>query len=892
MIVGARNGISASMAIRGAPGIGKTALLRDATRRLNGVGVLRCDGYEAEWAMPYSALQRAMMPLARHVAALPPRHQQALRVAAGQQEGPPPDKFLVGLGVLETLDWAGREEPLVLVVDDAQWLDEESLDVLAFVARRLKAERVALLLALRDEPSLEVKLAGIPSRQLDGLDVESSVKLLASSLTDVIDPVAARQIATATGGNPLALIDLAQDLTVQQLTDTAMASEPIPIGRNLEAHYVRQVRMTSPQVQSWLLVAAAESTGNPDLISRASAALGLADDAGAAAEKAGLVMLDATVAFRHPLVRSAVYGAAIGSDRRTAHAALARAADELDLTELEAWHAAKATFGTDPDVADRLERVADRAGARGGFGSRASVLARAADVTPPGTVRHDRLISAAEAAAAAGAAYVTYALLDRIDPAELDVVQKGRMTATRSSLAAFMADPNALVWATANMLQAAGYFHGVEPELEQTALLRAFEYALPVEWLMQGVTLHELGARLEQGAEVAAGPAAAVLRGLSAHILLPYADAVPLMRAAVDALMDLDDRQLLPFGPVSVALTTALWDERSRDECLQRIAAAARDAGSLQVLDTALWILSIAELSGGNPRRAGQYVEQVRELRRAVGYEAELVVNVAYLAWVGAPRVDVETIAEATLATGFGGVYTSAITALAIRDLAEGHYRDAYERLRSTLARPFLQVTYLQLPDYVEAAVRCGHPEDTVAAVQDLTVMARASGSAWVESVAERSLALIESDAEAEPHYQRAIEALHDSDLPVELARAHLVYGEWLRRLKRRREAREHLSAALDIFERVEAPPFAARARAELAATGVHLDEREPRRQFDLTPQEAAVADLGAAGHTNVEIGATLFISANTVDYHLRKVFQKLGISSRRQLAERLDSTS
>jgi len=270
--------------------------------------------------------------------------------------------------------------------------------VLAFVARRLKAERVALLLALRDEPSLEVKLAGIPSRQLGGLDVDSSVKLLASSLTDVIDPVAARHIATATGGNPLALIDLAQDLTVQQLTDTAMAREPIPIGRNLEAHYVRQVRMTSPRVQSWLLVAAAESTGNPDLIGRASAELGLAVDAGAAAEKAGLVMLDATVAFRHPLVRSAVYGAAIGSDRRRAHAALARAADDLGLAELEAWHAAKATFGTDPDVADRLERVADRAGARGGFGSRANVLARAADVTPAGTVRNDRLISAGEAA--------------------------------------------------------------------------------------------------------------------------------------------------------------------------------------------------------------------------------------------------------------------------------------------------------------------------------------------------------------------------------------------------------------------------------------------------------------------------------------------------------------
>jgi DNA-binding CsgD family transcriptional regulator len=258
---------------------------------------------------------------------------------------------------------------------------------------------------------------------------------------------------------------------------------------------------------------------------------------------------------------------------------------------------------------------------------------------------------------------------------------------------------------------------------------------------------------------------------------------------------------------------------------------------------------------------------------------------------VGAPRAHIEAIAEAMLATGFGGVHTSAIAGLAIRDLAEGHYADAYERLLVLVRRPFLQVTYLQLPDFVESAARCGHLAEAGPAVQRLSEMAQASGSAWAASVAARSRALISPDEEAEPHYRHAIDALHDSDTPVELGRAHLLYGEWLRRVRRRRDAGEQLRTALDLFERAGTPVFAARARSELAGTGARLDLTEPRRPLNLTPQEATVAQLAAQGHTNAEIGATLFISANTVDYHLRKVFQKLGITSRRQLADRIDDT-
>jgi DNA-binding CsgD family transcriptional regulator len=362
------------------------------------------------------------------------------------------------------------------------------------------------------------------------------------------------------------------------------------------------------------------------------------------------------------------------------------------------------------------------------------------------------------------------------------------------------------------------------------------------------------------------------------------------MREAVDTLLRLEDGdELLRLGAVSVALTTALWDERARADCLVRAADIARDAGSLQVLDTTLWILSLAELSGGTPRRAGEYIEQVRELRRAIGYEAEHVVNAAYLAWVGAPRAQVEALAEAMRLTGFGGVQASAVGALALRDLAEGHYRDAYHWLKPLIDDPFLQVTPLQYPDFVEAAVRSGHPREAPDLVETLTAMADANGSAWARGVAVRSRALVAPDSEAETNYQSAIETLTAAGIEIEGARAHLLYGEWLRRRRRRREAREHLRIAMKMFEQGGAGPFAQRARTELEATGEHVTS-EPEHGFDLTPQEATVARLAAQGRTNAEIGASMFVSPNTVDYHLRKVFQKLGISSRRQLVDRLDA--
>ena len=514
-----------------------------------------------------------------------------------------------------------------------------------------------------------------------------------------------------------------------------------------------------------------------------------------------------------------------------------------------------------------------------------AVLTQASALTPPGSLKHARLVAASEAALASGAAQLSKTLLDDVDEDLLDPLSLGRLISTRASQRLFMADP-ALRYGAADMLDAARAFHGQDAALEQNALVKAFEYALPAERALQGTTLVELGERMRDGAEQRDGIAATILRGLSAHILLPYGEAVPVMREAVDTIRGLNPEGLLQYGVSSVALTTALWDAEARRECLELTAAAARDTGSLQLLDTALWIMSLAELTGGTPRRAAQYIEQVRELRRAIGYDAEHVINVAMLAWSDVPREQVEMITEGAGAMGFDGVRTAGVAGLAIRDLAEGLYADAYARLEPLIEDPFLQVTPLEIPDFVEAASRSGRLDRARESTTRLEELADLNGSAWTRGLALRCRALV-ADDDPEPHYLAAIEALAPTDIVIELARTRLLYGEWLRRARRRRDARVQLRLALEVFEESQAPAFAQRARTELEATGERSPDALAAGGPDLTAQELTVARLAAAGHTNPEIGATLFISPNTVDYHLRKVFQKLGISSRRQLSDR-----
>lgn len=877
--------------MHGDPGVGKTALLDEACAAPAGMQVLRVDGYEAESTIPFAALQRSFIPLGKYLSSLPERHQRALLVASGAADGPPPDRFLVGLGLLGLLAASAQDRPVVCAVDDAHHLDPESLEVLAFVARRLEAEPVALLFAGRIEEGLEDRILGVPMLRLEGLSAQQAVRLLAESLPSPIDPAAAARIAAATGGNPLALIDLARGLSVSQLSEMSMGEEPVPVGHHLEAHYVRRVRDESSEVQDWLLVAAADSTGNITLIRDAATRLGLGVDAADRAERAGLIELADLARFRHPLVRAAVYNAASGTDRRRAHFALAQAADALDLVELEAWHAAKATLGTDPDVADRLEHAADLAGRRGGFLSRAAVLSRAADLTPPGAERNLRIIDAAEAALQAGAAEISRTLLEQLsDDAEVPVL-RGRILVLRAALAMFVGEGEPLLRGTATLLEAADLFHGRASELEQGALTSAYEFYVNSDRLTLGVTLPDLADRIGEGASLAEGPRAVIVKGISALVGRSYDQAFPAVRDAVAALGQLPDEELMQRGAAIASMATYTWDLEARRTLLGRAATGAREAGALRNLDILLWVMAFSELTGGTVQAAEQYNEQVRELRRALGYDAEIVVNGSLLAWQGADRDLVQHIADGAAAMGYGGVAAGCIAALAIRDLADAQYEDAYARLKPHIDDPFLQVTPTQYPDFVEAAARSGRQEDAANIADYLSWMADVNGSAWCRGLAERCLALVASDDAAEAHYRSAVKSLESTGAHSDRGRTHLLYGEWLRRVKRRREARAELYAAMDSFARSGTDIFTIRTTSELEATGTGAGYRTQRQHFDLTPQELTVARLAASGQTNREMGSTLFISPNTVDYHLRKVFQKLGISSRRQLADKLTPT-
>ncbi|WP_245993282.1 AAA family ATPase [Xylanimonas allomyrinae] len=439
LVGGARNGRGGALLVLGEPGIGKTYLVAEAIRDA-GVDLVRLDGYESESAMPFAAVQRLAAALHEHHAQLPERQRQAVQVASGMTDGPAPDRFLVGLGVLGLLAAAGARAPVVCVVDDAHLIDAESLDVLAFVARRLAVEHVAVVLAARDDADVVDRMGGVPRLVLTGLTLDAAVRLLNRSAAAPLAPSAAAAIARATGGNPLALVDLAGEVLVHERPDLGLSDAPVPVGRHLEAHYIRQVRQADPQVQTWVLLAAADSTGNVDLLAAAAEHLGLSPDGSDRAEVAGLVELAPVVRFRHPLVRSAVYNAAPGAERRRAHRALACAADALGLVEVEAWHAARTVLGTDPAVADRLAHAADLAAQRGGLASQATILARAAELSLPGPDRDSRQIGAAEAALAAGAAHVAQRLVGQIDVTAVDAVTRGRAVTVRSALGLFSAD--------------------------------------------------------------------------------------------------------------------------------------------------------------------------------------------------------------------------------------------------------------------------------------------------------------------------------------------------------------------------------------------------------------------------------------------------------------------
>ena len=885
LVSGARNGAAGAVLLLGDPGVGKSTLLAEAQRLSSNSRVLPLAGFEAESDFAYGGLQRLGRMLGAQLDGLPPRQRDALLIAAGLSDGEPPTRPLVALASLSLLASASEADPLVILVDDAQHLDAESLGVLGFVARRLSAESVAMIFAARDDERVHVALAGVPSLRLEGLQASEVAELMARLTGAALDPSVVAALVASTGGNPLALTELALEADPQRLTLTAMAQSPAPIGRRLEAHYTSRVQELSSDARMWLLVAAAESAGDAGVVRAASARLGLAAAASGELEAQRLVEVRDAVRFRHPMIRAAVYNSTSDVDRRAVHVALRVETAARGFEEFSAWHAAAAAAGPDEELAEELVGLADRAATRGGLSSRARLLARAAELSPEPRRRDERLVAASEAAIGSGAARLALDLLSGVDIDALAPVVRGRFLFVRAMSGLFLGDAPSLLSGATMMLAAADSFGDDAPQLQQRALLHAFNFAQTAEHMMASVTVEELGRRFERGARAAPGPYAILLRALGSLTLDPYDVAVPRLREAQAMLESVDDATLLEFSFCSVVPAIALWDPDAAARVLGRTARAARERGAIREADAALWVLSAVELTRGNPARASNHMDQAAELRRAVGYADEQVVNAALLAWMGAPEATVQRIADAMAEAGWYGVWRMAAAALAIGDIADGRFPEAYARLSSLVSRPFLHTGFHQLTEFVEAAAKSGHRDEAEVVAERVRRFAQDCASPWAMAMAERCAALLAEGVDAERHYVASLHHLAATGMVGELGRAQLMYGEWLRRSRRRRDARDHLREAAELLVRVGAMRFAERARRELVALGDTPADAE-RPASALTAQETVIAQLAADGATNAEIGAALFISRNTVDYHLRKIFRKLGVSSRRQLAD------
>jgi DNA-binding CsgD family transcriptional regulator len=887
LLTAARSGRSAALVLRGEAGVGKTALLRYAVSAAP--GALAISGVESEAGFPFAGLHRLLVPLLAERHRLPAAQLTALEIACGLADGPPPDLYLVSLAALTLLASA----PRLCAVDDAHWLDPESARALAFVARRLHAEGVVLLFAQRPTPDDSTLLAGVEVLDLAGLGRDAAMALLSDVVTGDLDMGLAEQIAETTGGNPLALTDLGRELTTGQLTGASPLPDPMPIGSRLEAHYSTRVRAYPEGTRTWLLLAAAGAGNRVEQLLAAARLLGAGPENAEPAETDRLISGFPPVEFRHPLVRSAVYGDAVPGRRRAVHDALAIATTDPADADRRAWHLAAAAVAPDETVAAELERSADRAGARGGHTARAGFLTRSAELTPEPSVRAGRQVRAAGAAMVAGAPARALLLLDSLDETLLAGPERGSALMTRANASVNAGVPHGLRDAAAMCLAAAAAFGG-DRDNARVAVLQAIQHV---------TTAEHLGSTTEPEIAAAAAPLAGddpadldgvLLAGYAAFITDGFAGGVPPLRRAIAAIADpaLPDEVLLTRFILGINFCNMVWDDSTKQFLIDRAEAAARRTGALHSLDIVHFIGAMTGAVLGRLNDADRHDAAGQRIRRAIGItaEQEQIWRHPELAAWRAPAGLRETLPHALGVfemLHMGGMHAVTRLSLAILDIATGDYPAARDGLLGLvdLGRP-LRYAWA-LPDLVEAAIRAGDRPTAERACADLDLAARASGTPRALGLLDRSRGLLAPPEEAEKHYRAAIDRFEDTLSFGDLARGHLVYGEWLRRRRRRKDAREHLTVACEMFEEVQANAFAARAAGELAALGENVRTPLPETGENLlTPQETAVAMLARAGETNAEIAAQLFLSANTVDYHLRKVFRKLGVTSRRQLRE------
>ena len=884
----ARGGQGAVLVVHGDPGVGKTALLEYAVEAGQDCRVVRTAGVEGEMELDYAALQQLCSPILEFVERLPDLQRAALGVAFGLSAGLAPSPFLVGLAVLGLLSEAAERQPLLCVVDDAQWLDGGSARALAFVARRLLAERIALAFATRDMGS---GWARFPELRVEPLGRRDARALLESVLPARLDESVLERIVAETGGNPLALLELPRGLTPAQLAGGFGLPAALPLSTGIEHSFARRLARLPRDTRRLLLLAAAEPVGDLALLWRAAKQLGIPETATRAVEVEGLLTLDGAVVFRHPLVRSAVYGAAEPNERREVHRALADATDPQLDPDRRAWHRAQAASVPDEEVAAELERSAGRAQARGGLAAAAAFLEGAVTLTREPSRRARRALAAAQTKFQAGALDDALSLLAMAETGALTDLERARVALLRAQTA-FVATRGSN--ASPLLLEAARRLATLDPTLARETYLDALSAAM-----FAGRFAGPGGSALEvaQAASAAAPPHAPrgsdlLLDALATLFSDTYESAVPILRRA-QAAFSTDESAIeqLRWLWLATIASVQLWDDTGWETLSERHVRLARRTGALSDLPLALTQRVYMHLLAGELTAAASLVDEIEAASDTIGGRLAPYGKVGLAALRGREVEAVDLIGRTrTEVTRRGeGIGVSVVDwAEAVLYNGLARYEDARSAALRVVDHPDLNPSTWVMPEVIEAAVRAGTPELAAHTHRRLVDMTRVSGTDWALGLAARSEALLVEDQRAEELYVYAIERLGRTRIRADLARAHLLYGEWLRRERRRLDARRQLRTAHDLLSDFGMEAFAERARVELEATGEHARRRTVDTLGQLTPQEAQISRLVAQGNTNREIAAQLFISPSTVEYHLRKAFRKLGVKSRTQLANRL----
>jgi DNA-binding CsgD family transcriptional regulator len=880
-----RAGDSRTLVLRGDPGVGKTALLEYVVEQASDCRVERAAGVQSEMELAFAALHQLCAPMLDRVERLPPPQRDGLLTAFGVSPGPAPDLFFVGLAVLSLLSDVAEERPLICLVDDEQWLDRASAQALAFVARRLEAESVGLVFAARARSEL---LAGLPELVVEGLAEDDARALLDSVLTGPLDMQVRDQIVTETRGNPLALLELLKGSTPAELAGGFGLPGGVSLSRTMEESFGRRLEALPGDTRRLLQLAAADPVGEPSLVWRAAEGLGIPAEAATPAAEAGLLEFGARVRFRHPLVRSAAYRSASLPERQDVHRALAEATDPESDPDRRAWHRAQAAPGPDEGVAEELERSAGRAQARGGFAAAAAFLERAALLTAEPARRTQRLLEAASAKHDAGALDAALGLLVAVEAGPLDAFQRARVDLLRGQIALEQrrsGDAGRL------LLSAAKHLEPLDANLARETHVEALGAAMAADADIPGGLVE--AAEAARAAPPGPDPPRAVdvlLDGLVLRVTAGHAAAAPTLTRALEMLLALNVEPQRPGrwlwlagGRVSVLVANELWDAEAFRALAARQAQFARDTGALLHLQLALSFLARSHILAGELATVALIIEEDRLIAEATGNPPLRSAPIALAAWRGEEAEALELI-EANLDEATAPGWTANSYASSVLYNGLGRHDAARDAGWQAFRRDPIGSGPLLVAELGEAASRTGDVGLVRTALEWLSERTRVTKTDWALGIEARLRALLSEGDVADSLYRESITRLGRAPVRAELGRSHLLYGEWLRRERRRVDAREQLRTAHEMLSTMGAAAFADRARRELAATGETVRKRTVETRDELTGQEMQIALLARDGLSNPEIGTRLFISPRTVKYHLRKVFIKLDITSRIEL--------